>query len=217
MLRWFRLRTRAPEAVFREASAWFDDFVQKAIRSGEAGARSFGPFVENKDLRVLFDYHLNDVCQNVFCNRSETVQMTTLRMHVLNDIDQLLTAEQYLALSDEDRRIVSDLVFTDRSKVDNDRRFTNEKLLYEAAVVVLHWLCNFFNDVKRGNWFNAYFPTARACTRTEMISVVSRSKGDADLFAILLPELQKRRGEIRETARSGGNYELTEDQLEQLR
>ena len=105
--------------------------------------------------------------------------------------------------------ILSDRLFNERTKVENDSKFLRAKEFNDAATLVLRYLSHdYFKDMKPGDWFEAYSSISKSIYEAKLTAVVSKSKGESSLSAALLPMLESQREQVLEVVYSGGNYNL---------
>lgn len=205
-----------PEAAYRWCATSFDNACAN-FRSMYGDDTPFRNFFEDDAFRTSFYAYLKKTCDNCLTVRDASSQLINLRKAIINCADEKIIAEAYLSASGEDRQILSDRVFTERTKAENDLFFVQQKEFNTAAVLVLRGLSHeYFKDMKLGDWYKAYEHVAKVVYESKLQAAVYKSKGDTFVVESLLPALEAKREEILEIVHSGGNLDVDPEWLDQL-
>jgi hypothetical protein len=149
---------------------------------------------------------LKGVCAKCFTTRRRSVQLLNLRRELLARADELFIAEVYLAMTDADRRIVCERLFSQRTKTENDAHFLASRAFNYAATLVLRDLAReHFKDMRPGDWYDAYVAAGRDLVQTSLGTLVGGSTASSRPGIARLPALEARTKEIRGIALSGKN------------
>jgi hypothetical protein len=171
-------------------------------------------FFDDQKFRASFYTFLNKVCHDCLTEDDRKKQLINLRKEIVTCADEKIISEAYLSMPSNDREILSDRMFTKRTKLENDKYFARMKEFNNAATFVLRYLSHeYFKDMKPGDWFQAYMHVAQVIQKTKLSAVVYKSKGEFSPAETLLPMVVSKREEILEVVYSGGNYDVDPQSL----
>lgn len=200
-----------PADAERKCRVWIANFLTN-LRSQPIASEEIATLVAHLDDRSFYDAvlkFLSDACRQCFTTSDKKAQLINLRRQIVENADHLFEAEVYLSKNTEDRQILTDRRYNDRTKVENDLRFAIRKSFNYTATVLLRFLGNtYFGDMSVGDWFDAYSKIGRHLVQTQLDAAVYASKGEAHLAGVMLPSLEARLNEIKEVAFSGGSMHL---------
>ncbi|MBS0219212.1 MAG: hypothetical protein JSR91_00570 [Proteobacteria bacterium] len=149
---------------------------------------------------------LRRACEKCFSPNRRPAQLVNLRREIIARANDLFIAEVYLAMTSAERTLVSERLFTQRTKAENDAHFLASQAFNYAATLVLRDLGReYFQDMRPGDWYEAYLAAGRTLAQTSLGTLVNRSSAGSGTAAALLPTLEARTKEIRGIALSGRN------------
>lgn len=148
---------------------------------------------------------LAGVCSKCFTVRRQTTQLVNLRRELLARADELFIAEAYLSMTEAGRGVVSERLFKQRTRAENDAHFLASRAFNYAATLILRDLGReYLRDMRPGDWYDAYTVAGRALAQTSLGMLAGRAvTGGA--AQTRLPALEARTKELRAVALSGKN------------
>jgi len=204
-----------PTAAYRKCTLSFDN-VCANFRSKMGDDTPFIHFFEDDEFRNSFYEYLYQICNDCFAINDRKTQLTNLRRELVKRIDENAIAEIYIAMEPRDRQIITDRLFSQQTKDENDLRFERSKEFNRAAMLILRGISGeYFDDFHAGDWLHVYYSLAKTLYDAKLNDVVAKSVGDVSITGPFIPTLEARREEILEVIYSGDNYQVDPESFDQ--